>query len=192
MIDPTNIPTAIKRLQLIRAFRGHTPNITDCIEITTEKEFAIAENDIYHYSVIVSADTEDKCCHVHNFENTEIALLQIDNKLIANLTGGIADCAVFNTELFHLIEFKTNAEGHSNKAITETYQKAINQLKSTLKLFTDKEKAIGIDFAKIIESECHIIVNQSFPRIKTNEQTLQLRFAQETNTLLNFENEIYF
>ncbi len=187
-----NIPAAVKQLQLKRAFKGNVPDIMDCIETTTDAEFAIADDEECKYSVIVAAETEDKCCHIHNTEKSEVILLQIDNKLIANRPGGIADCAIFNTDLFRFIEFKTNAEGNSQKAISGTYQKASEQLKTTLQLFADKEQAIGVNFPNIIDTECHIIVSQLFPRNRTSEQTLRLSFAADTGTPLSFDNEINF
>lgn len=187
-----NIPAAVKQLQLKRAFKGNVPDIMDCIETTTDAEFAIVDDEECKYSVIVAAETEYKCCHIHNTEKSEVILLQIDNKLIANRPSGIADCAIFNTDLFRFIEFKTNAEGNSQKAISGTYQKALEQLKTTLQLFADREQAIGVNFPNIIDTECHIIVSQLFPRNRTSEQTLRLSFAADTGTPLSFDNEINF
>lgn len=65
-------------------------------------------------------------------------------------------------------------------------------MKATLQLFVDKEKAVGVDLKNEIETECRIIVNRLFPRSRTGEQTLQLRFAAETGIPLSFENEIVF
>lgn len=186
------MPEAVRRLQLRRAFKGYNPGIEDCIAVTREVEFAIADDEVRKYSVMVPVDTEDKCCHVHNPQGTEVVLLQIDNKLIANRAGGVADCAVFNTALFCFVEFKTNAEGNSDKAIDDTYRKAMEQLKATLQLFADKERAIGIDFPNCVETESHIIVNQLFPRSRAREQALRLEFAADTGTPLSFENEIAF
>lgn len=187
-----NIPAAVKQLQLKRAFKGNVPDIMDCIETTTDAEFAIADDEECKHSAIIAADTEDRCCHIHNSKRSEIILLQIDNKLIANRPGGIADCAIFNTAQFRFIEFKTNAEGNSQKAVSDTYQKASEQLKTTLQMFADKERAIGIDFPNVIETECHIIVNRLFPRNRTSEQTLRLSFAADTGTPLSFDDEINF
>lgn len=186
------MPMAVSRLQLARAFRGFARNVRECIETTTDAEFAVADDETRRYSTIVPADTEDKCCHIHNPERSEIVLLAIDNRLICNHARGIADCAVFNTLLFRLIEFKTNAMGTSGKAVSDTYQKAADQLKETLQLFTEKERAIGIDLHDKTETECHIIINHTFPRSRTSEQTMRLAFAEETGTPLYFGNEITF
>ena len=183
MTSSVDLPEAVRQLQLRRAFKGHSPSIEKCMGITSEVKFAIADDDVLKHSVIVPFETEDKCCYIYNPKETEVVLLQIDNKLIANRPGGIADCAVFNTVLFCFVEFKTNAEGNTDEAIKATYRKAAEQLKTTLQLFVNKEKAIGIDFLNTVETECHIIVNQIFPRSRTAEQTLQLEFAGETATL---------
>ena len=153
---PEKIPAAVRQLQLKRAFKGNTPDIMDCIETTTDAEFAIADGEECKHSAIIAADTEDRCCHIHNSE------------------------------------FKTNAEGNSQKAVSDTYQKASEQLKTTLQMFADKERAIGIDFPNVIETECHIIVNRLFPRNRTSEQTLRLSFAADTGTPLSFDDEINF
>lgn len=192
MTSSVDLPEAVRQLQLRRAFKGHSPGIEKCMVITSEVKFAIADDDVLKHSVIVPFETEDKCCYIYNPKETEVVLLQIDNKLIANRPGGIADCAVFNTVLFCFVEFKTNAEGNTDEAIKATYRKAAEQLKTTLQLFVNKEKAIGIDFLNTVETECHIIVNQIFPCSRTAEQTLQLEFAGETATLLSFEDFIEF
>lgn len=187
------IPEAIKRLQLIYAFKGHATSILDCIEIRNDTELkVIDDNEKGHTRYVDSNIYDDKCLQAHNPNKNEIILLPIDNKFISNHCGGITDCAIFNTTLFCFAEFKANAQGNSQKAIEDTYTTAIQQLKETLKIFIEKLQTIGQDFIKCTEIICHIIVSNQFPRSRATEQTYQLSFAKETGSELSFESEITF
>ena len=182
------IPQSLQNLKLCYAFKGYKQKVEDCISVTTETEFFIEDNIESKCTVIVENPTDDKICKVINISSSEAVLLAIDNKLISNRE--IADGALFNMDDFHFIEFKTNAEGNSNKAVSDTYDKAISQLKSTIDLFETKLSTVGLDFRNLINISCHIIVAETFPRNNAVEITKAMDFADKTLIPLNFDNEI--
>lgn len=186
-----NTPEAVKNLKLCQAFWGHNPLITECVKEITDLEFYIEDSQQIGYTVKVQQPTQDKTCKVLNPSQTTAVLLPIDNRFIKNNTNGIADAAVFNTKDFHFIEFKTNAIGNTDFAVSETYNKAMEQLRETLNLFESKINVVKVDFRKQVNVECNIIVSETFPRNNAIEMTKSLLFSQQTNGIpLEFENEI--
>ena len=91
---------------------------------------------------------------------------------------------------FHFVEFKTNAICQSDAGVEETYEKAIQQLISTLELFKEVLAKVKIDFLEKLHVECHVIVSSVFPRNNASEMTKAWIFAQKTGISLSFENEI--
>lgn len=75
---------------------------------------------------------------VINEKNKEIVFFSIDNMLVASRQGGITDGALFDIEQFHFIEFKTNALGNSEQAVFDTFDKAVGQIRETIKVFVEK------------------------------------------------------
>jgi|WetSurMetagenome_2_1015567.scaffolds.fasta_scaffold220065_1 hypothetical protein len=189
MAENKNIPVAIKQLHLCTAFQGYAKSLMECIEISNEKEILVVDDDDKHISCIVTAgDFDDKCFHAINPNSQEIILLSIDHNLIKNNKGVIADCAVFSTSVFSFVEFKANAEGHSQKAIDGTYQKAIKQLTETLNLFIRLIKKAHSDLLEAAgDVNCHIVVNQKFPRTNAMENECIIRFMEENHVELSFE-----
>lgn len=185
------VPQAVKNLKLCQAFKGHNPSIVSCTEEINDEIFYIEDHEQKKYTIKVQQPTQGKICKILNPQKESVVLLPIDNKFIKKYTGEIADAAVFNEHEFHFIEFKTNAEGNSDKSVKATYDKAMNQLKETLKLFENKITATNIHFREKVDVECNMIVSESFPRNNAMEMTNQILFALQTEGIpLNFENEI--
>lgn len=184
------IPLAVQNLSLCWAFRGYQQKITKCITSTTEKVFYLKDDEQANTVVITSVSNSDKVCKVNNPSGREAVVLAIDHKLIDNREGGIADGAVFNQSDFHFVEFKTNAICQSDAGVEETYEKAIQQLISTLELFKEVLAKVKIDFLEKLHVECHVIVSSVFPRNNASEMTKAWIFAQKTGISLSFENEI--
>ena len=186
---------AIDRLRLDEAFSTgtHRP-FNDCWTVRMDRCLLIVDDDQEHYSRF-SEDQENqwKAIMIVNEENREVVLLSIDNKLIANHRGGIADCAVFDDEQFHLIEFKTNAYGHSEESARDTFDKAISQLEETICVFSDKLQSVSIEFMNAVVLSCHIVVSNSFPKSKATKQEYRLKFADNHNGIeLSFAEKIYW
>lgn len=189
----TDIPAAVANLRLKSAFKGYAVDVMDCIVSSDLDPLYIIDDDKAHHSRLASADEilsggftgynpTRKCLH----------LLSIDNMLMKNTPGGVADCAMFCLDNFAFIEFKTNAEGRTNKSSEETYNKAISQLKNTLRIFSDKLKSVGIDFAIHITIVSHIVVSTRFPRSSASELNYMVEFFDNTGTDLSFDNSRIF
>lgn len=182
------VDKAIQQLRLCLAFKGYSVDLMDCIETSEETHLYIVDNDENHRSeFIAQEDPDEKHFHAINKENKKIFLLSIDNALIKNHKGGIADCALFDTDLFCFIEFKSNAEGNSLQSVKEIYQKAISQLENTLKLFIDKIKKADADLLATVEVVCHIVVSAKFPRASPTEQNYSIQFAEKNHLELCFD-----
>lgn len=187
-----NTPEAVKNLKLKWAFKGVTSALEQYYTVVYDKEFFIEDDTTCSKrTIVVQTPSQNKYCKVSNEKGTEAVVLAIDNALIPHHKGGIADGAVFNTNDFHFVEFKTNAQGNSVKAVEEIYQKAMQQLKSTIDLFQKQLQKANIEFTETINVECHMIVAMNFPRHNAAEMTYALAFATDTKGIpLSFENTI--
>lgn len=185
---------AIDKLKMDEAFaQGTYRPFNDCWTVRMDKELLIVDDDEQKFSRFSDNPEEgNKALMVINEKNKQIVLLSIDNKLIASHPGGITDCALFDTEQFRFIEFKTNAYGNSEKAIHDTFEKASHQLIETIYVFADKMKKVGIHFEDATGISCHIVVSHSFPKSKAMKQEFQLAFAEETGYALDFSEKTYW
>lgn len=188
------IPNAVRRLKLVNAFKGYNPGILDCIEISSNDQVMVVDDEECTH---ISTSTEDvsRCCLCFNPNRNEIVVLPLDKKLIKQRQGGMADGAVFDENKFAFLEFKDQAQGKTSEAIEGTYTKAASQLTAALNLFIEKlkNKKIAIDFIGTINVLCHIIVSEKFPRASALEQNMMLSFALSNNGVgLSFEREVAF
>lgn len=130
-------------------------------------------------------------CKVLNNSRSEAVVLAIDNALVHDRR--IADGAVFNIHDFHIVEFKTNAEGKSVEAVKSTYLGAMEQLQSTINWFDElSRKEKGHAFTETINNlECNMVVTLSFLRNNAAEMSYAIAFAKATGGIpLSFDNEI--
>ena len=192
MITPNYIPEAVRRLKLVRAFRGYNPGILDCIEVLRDSKIMIVDDT---EGICISKREEDtyRCCLCINPNNNEIVVLPLDKRLVKQRAGGMADGAVFDEQKFVFLEFKDQSQGNSFDTVGSTYTKACSQLTAALTLFEKRLSSTGIDFSKNVDVNCHIIVSDKFPRTSALEQNLMLLFAMSNNGVaLSFEREILF
>ena len=188
------IPNAVKRLKLVRAFKGYNPGVLDCIEISSNDQVMVVDDEECTH---ISTSTEDVscCCLCYNPNRNEIVVLPLDKKLIKQRQGGMADGAAFDENKFAFLEFKDQAQGNTIESIERTYTKASSQLSAALNLFSDKlkDEKVAIDFINTFNVICHIIVSEKFPRASALEQNMMLTFALSNNGVgLSFEREITF
>lgn len=190
---PISISPEIQHLRLYSAFKDLACNVLSCIEVNNSSYVYIIDDDTQKCSRFAKFDEDTEICFCGiNCNNHNLHLLAIDNKLLSNVPGGIADCALFNSEHFALIEFKTNAEGNSQASVEYTYRKAINQLKNTITIFSNRLKNVNIDFYKQINIAPYIVVSTKFPRSLAMEQNYAIHFANDTLLELNFGNSHKF
>ena len=185
---------AIDKLKMDEAFAQETYRpFNECWTVRMDKELLIVDDDEQKFSRFSdNLEEGNKALMIINEKNKQIVLLSIDNKLIASHPGGITDCALFDTEQFRFIEFKTNAYGNSEKAVHDTFEKASHQLIETIHVFADKMDKVGIHFEDATVISCHIVVSHSFPKSKAMKQEFQLAFAEETGYALDFSEKTYW
>lgn len=187
-----NIPTAIKKLRLARAFRGYNPGVLDCIETSLDDKIMVVDDDKCTHISKQKEDTCRSCLCTNPFKN-EIIVLAIDKKLIKKRRGGMADGAVFDENKFAFVEFKTNAQGNTEEAIKHTYEKATEQLTAALNLFVEKCNKVAVNFTSDTNVICHVIMSEKFPRASAWEQSTMIAFAISNNGIeLSFDSEISF
>lgn len=183
------IPEAVRQLHLCSAFKGYATHVMDCVSCSDDVIVYVRDNDETRISELTNSSDSENVFKGNNPLRSNICLLAIDHKLIDNHPGGIADCAVFNTDIFCFVEFKTNAEGRSLESVEKTYESAILQIENTLQLFVDKIKAAHADLYKDVDDVvCHIVVASKFPRNLAMEQNYMVAFATKWKTELSFEN----
>ena len=186
---------AIDRIRLDEAFATNTHRpFNECWTVRMDSELMVIDDDEEKYSRFTDdSDDAQKALLVINENNRQIVLLSIDNKLIKDHEGGIADCALFDDEQFHFVEFKTNAYGNSDEQVRETFDKATSQLKETIRVFKDRLQKVNIQFEDAITLSCYVVVSQRFPKSRAIKQEYQLSFADENNNIaLFFPEKVYW
>lgn len=187
--------SAIDRLRLDEAFSAGTVRpFSDCWQVRMDSLLSIVDDDD-DKTTRFSDDEEEqwKALVIVNERNRQIVLLSIDNKLIKNHPGGIADCAIFDERQFRFVEFKTNAYGNSEQAIRDVIEKAMSQLVETIKVFRGRLKIVSICLEECAKLSCHIVLSHSFPRSKALKQEYQILFADENEGLgLCFEERTHW
>lgn len=192
MMMSDSLPAAISQLKLVFAFQGHCPSVIDCIDSTFLARTMVVDDSVMSYSHFTDEEKGGQCVIVNNIAGHEVFLLAIDNKFISNFKGGIADCALFDETNFNFVEFKTNAKGHSEAQIKDTYRKAMDQLENTYNHFKEKLSNVGLAFERTVEIKCYIIVSEMFPRETAMEEDMKIEFAQDCKLELCFERTISF
>lgn len=190
----TNIK-AIDRLLLDEAFsRDVYRPFNDCWTVRMDSELLVVDDDVEKVSRYSNDDEErPKALVVINDKNQEILLLSVDNKLIKDHEGGIADCVLFDETQFHFVEFKTNAYGNGEQSIRDTFEKAISQLKETIKVFRSRLVNMRISLDDLVTLYCHIVLSERFPRSSAIKQEYQIRFADENDNIgLSISRKIFW
>ena len=186
---------AIDHLRLDEAFacNVHCP-FSDCWTVRMDSELLLVDDDDKKVSRFSDDEGEKpKALAIINKANKQIVLLSIDHKLFDSHKGGIADCALFDEQQFHFVEFKTNAYGNSVEGIRANFEKAIDQLEETLKVFKNRLRVVGVCFEDAIDLSCHIVTSSSFPRSQALKQEYAIRFGEENDGLgLSFSNKLYW
>lgn len=183
---------AIDRLHLPEAFACYVHRPFDqCWTVRADSRLLVIDDDVDKVSRFSDDENDSRCAlAIVNSENEQIVLLSIDNKLLANIEGGIADCAVFDACKFYLVEFKTNAYGNSVEAVCDTFDGAVGQLEHTLDLFTKRLERVDVTFTKAVEVSCRIVVSESFPKSKAMKQNYRMAFFDQTGIELDFANKL--
>jgi hypothetical protein len=185
------LPFYIVELCLQKAFKGYASPIESCLFSSAQDEILIADNKDVGYTIMIDKNSEDyltgRVLIIKNVKENDISILQIDNKLISPRSKQKrCDCAILNVTDMRFIEFKTNSQGNSVKAIESTYRQAIKQLSTTLHLFISKERNIGIDLQKKRSLSAHICTSVCFPRLSAAQIGYAIDFALQEHVPLTF------
>ena len=187
--------SAIDRLRLDEAFgTGTFKSFNECWTVRMDRELLVVDDDTEK----VSRYTDDKeetlqALLVINENHRQIVLLSIDNKLIKDHEGGIADCALFDEKQFRFVEFKTNAYGNSEQSVRDTFDKATGQLTETIQVFKGRLGKVNIQFEDSITICCHIVISHRFPKSRAVKQEYQMSFADENDNIpLYFSEKTYW
>lgn len=192
---PTVLPQSIADLHLMQAFKGYAVPISQCAKSSTDEIIFVADKEQEHYSDFVTSHSIEyllgKVMTIHNEQQKEIILIQIDNKLISSSSSQPrCDCAIADDKVFRFVEFKTNALGNTDNAYSQTYETAMRQLSASIQLFADKTRQIGIPLKDRRKLSAHICTSIRFPRIQTSEIGYAVKFGLLEHLPLYFENEI--
>ena len=185
-----NIPVAVKNLRLCSAFRGHQPDVLDCIE-TSKATYLMMVDDQYTH-ITSNKDDEYRAFLVSNPSEKELAILSIDKKLVKQRDGGMADGAIFDVEKFYFVEFKDQAEGNTDEAILYTYDKAISQLHQAVDFFDKHIKNTGLTFKESVDVSCFMVVQDKFPRASSLEMNYSINFFIDNKCPIYFERKSTF
>ena len=183
-IDRLRLDEAFTKKMLHRAF-------DECWTVKCDETLLVVDDEETRISRFGSENDDlEKALIVFNENKQEIVLLSIDNQLLKSVEGGLADCALFDDKQFRFVEFKTNAEGNSERTVQKTFDKASRQLKNTIRIFNDSLKSVDIVFEDTIALSCRIVLSRSFPSNPSLMQDFQIEFMLETGgTMLNFDSE---
>ena len=192
---PAVLPQLIADLHLMQAFKGYAVPISQCIKSSTDEMIYVADKEQEHYSDFVTSHSIEyllgKVMTIHNEQQKEIVLVQIDNKLISSSSyQPRCDCAIADKEAFRFVEFKTNALGISDNAYSQTYETAMRQLSASIQLFADKTKRIGFPLKDRRKLSAHICTSVRFPRIQTSEIGYAVKFGILEHLPLYFDSLI--
>lgn len=185
------LPPYIAELRLKGAFRGYSIPIETCLLSSTQDVICIADSEEHHYTVFVDENSVEnltgRALSIYNLEHQPICILQIDNKLISPRSRQKrCDCAILDASKMRFVEFKTNAQGNSVKAVHDTYEQAIEQLGATLHLFIEQEQQVGIALKEARDLSAHICTAIRFPRLPSTQVGYAIQFAMQEGIPLTF------
>ena len=192
---PAALPQPIADLHLMQAFQGYVVPISQCVKSSTDEMIYVADKEQEHYSDFVTSRSIEyvlgKVMTIHNKQQREIVLIQIDNKLISSSSSQPrCDCAIVDVDTFRFVEFKTNALGNTDNTYSQTYETAMRQLSTSIHLFAGKTQQIGFPLKDRRKLSAHICTSIRFPRIQTSEIGYAVKFGLLEQLPLYFDNEI--
>lgn len=180
------IPAYLNNLQLDKVFATYCDNVDQYIHESKLDEH-IVDSDTLRISGFVTStfgQIEDgalKFFAVENPKGGRYALLQIDNGIIQTSSTKKCDCAIVNDSSLCFIEFKANAYSNIITTIKKNYQKAIDQLGTTIELFDSYHKSQGVDFRTLRAVEAYICFRHGYPRKTSSQMNYQISFAAANN-----------
>jgi len=134
-----------------------------------------------------SCNSIEKCFSVRNNSGEEYWLLQIDKGVIKKSVKK-CDCAVMNRYSIAFIEFKANMTTENPKTMLKEYQRAQEQLKSTITLFRDVH---GKSLSSIRDLNAYVCLRKGYPKFGPLYQNISIAFKNDTGIPLSFDGEMH-
>ena len=187
------IPAYLNNLNLSQVFAAYCSNVDQYILESTTDEHIVDSESQQKSGFVTSAfgqieDASFKYFAVENPNGGSYALLQIDNGIIQSSSTKKCDCAIANDGYLCFIEFKTNAYSAKTTTIRKNYEKAIEQLTTTIGFFDTYHKSQGVDFRTIRTVEAFICFRHGYPRSTSSQMNYKVSFATANNGIpLYFE-----
>lgn len=185
-----SLPSFVTDIRIPHAFKGYSCKIEDCILLSNNPEEHIIDSKTAGFCLFAREEEILKCNSftVLNYTKQQFALLQIDNKLIKKRIKR-CDCAILNDKVFLLIELKTEALGHFDISIYDTYSKAIKQIEVTLNLFNSLLSRKGVELLTNRRVEAYICLSDSFPKATSTKINCAVSFVETNKVPLYFESK---
>lgn len=121
----------------------------------------------------------DKVFTIKNKIHKDVFLWHIDGILYKKNTK--CDCACITDNELSFIEFKTNAENQTDKAIIENFEKAKEQLLQTIQDFSNRCQTIGVDIRGFVDIDAYIVLNRSVPDGNAFQKGISAKFLFESD-----------
>lgn len=178
-------------MQLDKIFATYCGNVDQYILESTSNEHVV-DSDVQKISGFVTSafgQTENvsfKFFAVENPKGGSYALLQIDNGIIQTSSTRKCDCAIANDSCLCFIEFKANAYSNLITTIEKNYQKAIDQLSTTIGFFDTYHNSKGVDFRTLRNVEAYICFRHGYPRSTSSQMNYLVSFAKNNRIPLSF------
>ena len=185
------IPTYLNDLQLDKVFAIYCGNVGQFILESTKDEHVVDSNaqKISGFVTSTFGQTENASFKFFAFYNPKggrYALLQIDNGIIRTSSTKKCDCVIANASCLCFIEFKANAYSSLITTIEKNYQKAIDQLSTTIGFFDIYHNSQGVDFRTMRNVEAYICFQHGYPRSTSSPMNYQVSFAKHNRIALSF------
>ena len=80
-----------------------------------------------------------------------------------------------------VIEFKANAESGCHKTISKRYDKAIEQLQTTINIFNQHYSVQNTDVTTLRNVEAYICFRQGYPKFTSMQMNYKAKFTQQNH-----------
>lgn len=176
------MPAYLSDLHLREIFLPYTTSVEHFILESTNDEHIVDSNSQRISGFVTTTfgqleDTALKYFAVKNDTGKPYSLLQIDNGIIQDVNIKKCDCAIANEKYLCFIEFKANAYSNNTRNLNRNYNKAIDQLSTTIALFDTYFSSRGVDLLRLRTVEAYICFRQGFPRNTSSQMNYQVSFA---------------
>ena len=201
----SDFPSVSGVLSIFQLIFNCETRVNFCIESNEEEQIidSVADKISKFVSCCTQADMgihnqltiQNVSFHIHNPNNENFCLLQIDNGTVKNekTTEGVkrCDCAVISKNILCFIEFKTySSSSCKDKTKDSNYKKAYRQLSATTDLFQSKLKSKNLNLNTVRKVSAYICFKKNYTHIPRCTRSYAVKFLNKFNIPLHFKNEL--